>query len=100
MKFIHTADLHLDREFEGLVQEVAYQPYKILEKIIDFAIVESVEVIFFAGDNFHQSLPSIKIQTYFAAQLARLAPHGIQAVVIFGNHDYYRESVYLSRQKN
>ncbi|CEN27772.1 MAG: DNA repair exonuclease [Lactococcus sp.] len=94
MKFIHTADLHLDREFEGLVQEVAYQPYKILEKIIDFAIVESVEVIFFAGDNFHQSLPSIKIQTYFAAQLARLAPHGIQAVVIFGNHDYYRESVY------
>ncbi|MGX7047334.1 DNA double-strand break repair protein Mre11 [Lactococcus piscium] len=94
MKFIHTADLHLDREFEGLVQEVPYQPYKILEKIIDFAIGEAVEVVFFAGDNFHQSQPSIKIQTYFASQLARLAPHGIQAVVIFGNHDYYRKSVY------
>ena len=94
MKFIHTADLHLDREFEGLVQEVAYQPYKILEKIIDFAIAEAVEVVFFAGDNFHQSQPSIKIQNYFTTQLARLKPHGIQAVVIFGNHDYYRESVY------
>ena len=66
MKFIHTADLHLDREFEGLVQEVAYQPYKILEKIIDFAIAEAVEVVFFAGDNFHQSQPSIKIQNYFS----------------------------------
>lgn len=94
MKFIHTADLHLDREFEGLIQEVPYQPYKILEKIIDFAIAEAVEVVFFAGDNFHQSQPSIKIQTYFANQLARLAPYGIQAVVIFGNHDYYRKSVY------
>ena len=94
MKFIHTADLHLDREFEGIVQDVPFHPYKILEKIIDFAIVEAVDVVFFAGDNFHQSQPSIKIQNYFVQELARLAPHGIQAVVIFGNHDYYRESVY------
>lgn len=94
MKFLHTADLHLDREFEGVVQDVPFHPYKILEKIIDFAIAEAVDVVFFAGDNFHQSQPSIKIQNYFVQELARLAPHGIQAVVIFGNHDYYRESVY------
>lgn len=94
MKFLHTADLHLDREFEGVVQDVSFHPYKILEKIIDFAISEAVDVVFFAGDNFHQSQPSIKIQNYFAKELSRLLPYGIQAVVIFGNHDYYRESVY------
>lgn len=94
MKFLHTADLHLDREFEGIIQDVPFHPYKILEKIIDFAISEAVDVVFFAGDNFHQSQPSIKIQNYFVKELARLSPHGIQAVVIFGNHDYYRESVY------
>lgn len=94
MKFIHTADLHLDREFEGLVQETHFQPYQILERIIDLAIQEAVEVVLFAGDNFHQSQPSIKIQNYFVEQLKRLQAHDIQAVVIFGNHDYYRESVY------
>lgn len=94
MKFIHTADLHLDRAFEGLVQETAFQPYHILEKIVDLAISEAVEVVFFAGDNFHQSQPSIKIQNYFVEQLTRLQVFDIQAVVIFGNHDYYRESVY------
>ena len=35
MKFLHTADLHLDREFEGVVQDVPFHPYKILEKIIN-----------------------------------------------------------------
>ena len=94
MKFIHTADLHLDREFEGLVQETPFQPYRILEKIIDLAISEAVEVVLFAGDNFHQSQPSIKIQNYFIEQLTRLQVYDIQAVIIFGNHDYYRESVY------
>ncbi|MDR1606503.1 MAG: DNA repair exonuclease [Streptococcaceae bacterium] len=94
MKFIHTADLHLDREFEGLVQETPFKPYKILERIIDFAISEAVDVVFFAGDNFHQSQPSIKIQNYLIEQLARLQAHEIQAVLIFGNHDYYREAVY------
>ncbi|GFH40937.1 metallophosphoesterase family protein [Lactococcus insecticola] len=94
MKFIHTADLHLDREFEGLVQEVTIQPYEILEKIIDFAISKQVELVIFAGDNFHQSKPSIKMQTYFIDQLARLLPYEIQVVVTFGNHDYYRKSIY------
>lgn len=94
MKFIHTADLHLDREFEGLVQQTPFQPYKILEKIIDFAISEAVELVLFAGDNFHQSQPSIKIQNYFVEQLTRLQAHDIQAAIIFGNHDYYREDVY------
>ncbi|GFH42363.1 metallophosphoesterase [Lactococcus hodotermopsidis] len=94
MKFIHTADLHLDREFEGVVQKTPYRPYKILEMIIDFAISEAVDLVLFVGDNFHCAHPSIKIQSYFADQLARLAEHEIQAAVIFGNHDYYRESVY------
>ncbi|WEV45046.1 DNA repair exonuclease [Streptococcaceae bacterium ESL0687] len=94
MKFLHVADLHLDREFEGLRQELSYRPYQILEDIIDFALAENLDFVIFAGDNFHQSKPSIKMQNYFMTQLERLKEQGIKVFLIFGNHDYYREDVY------
>ncbi|WEV60540.1 DNA repair exonuclease [Streptococcaceae bacterium ESL0729] len=94
MKFLHIADLHLDREFEGLSQDIDYRPYEILGTIIDFALDEDVDFIILAGDNFHQSKPSIKMQNYFMTQLERLKEQGIKVFLIFGNHDYYREGVY------
>ncbi|OFI47035.1 hypothetical protein BG262_01510 [Floricoccus penangensis] len=94
MKFLHVADLHLDREFEGLKQKVVYKPYKILEEITDFSIEESVDFLVLAGDNFHQSKPSIKMQNYFIQELKKLETAGITVFLIFGNHDYYRQNTY------
>ena len=94
MKFLHIADLHLDRDFEGLVQKTLWKPYEILTDIVDFACSEKVDFVILAGDNFHKTKPSIKMQSYFIDQLNRLDELDIPVFMIFGNHDYYQDNIY------
>lgn len=96
MKLLHTADLHIDRAFEGLKDmpiEVAHQlqqaNQKVLERIIDVAIQSEVDAVVFAGDTFHQSRTSIRTQAYFIKALKRLEQAQIPVIITFGNHDYY-----------
>lgn len=101
MKFLHGADLHLDRSFEGLTNvKNAFQPYlmaanqKMLENIVDLAIAEDVDFVLLVGDTFHQHRPTLKTQQHFFAQMNRLAEKNIPVVMNFGNHDYYQSQRY------
>lgn len=100
LKFIHCADLHLDRPFEGLHQMLSESPTTqkineaVFEKIIQMAIDEKVDFLLLAGDTFHQSRPSLKTQHFFFEQIQRLEQQDIFVYMIFGNHDYYDESRY------
>ena len=101
IKFIHAADLHMDRSFEGLanldkrVQErLLTANLKVLSNITEEAIRHEVDFIIFAGDSFHQPRPSLKIQKHFMDQMNRLKQHKIDVYMIFGNHDYYQEERY------
>lgn len=101
MKFLHAADLHLDRSFEGLIEVAdSFQPYllqanqKMLTNLVDTAIQEAVDFVLLAGDTFHQNRPTLKTQRYFFAEMERLNQAEIPVFMNFGNHDYYQAERY------
>ena len=100
LRFIHCADLHLDRSFEGLylmnesVDELLEINEKVLESIVSVAIKEAVDFVLLVGDTFHQNRPSLKTQHQFFAQMSRLEVADIPVYLSFGNHDYYEEARY------
>ena len=100
LRFIHCADLHLDRSFEGLylmnesVDELLEITEKVLESIESVAIKEAVDFVLLVGDTFHQNRPSLKTQHQFFTQMSRLEVAHIPVYLSFGNHDYYEEARY------
>lgn len=101
MKFLHAADLHLDRSFEGLTQIPAHFQEQLmnanqnmLKTIVDTAIAQAVDFILLVGDTFHQNRPTLKTQRYFFQEMARLAEANIPVFMNFGNHDFYQADRY------
>lgn len=102
MRFIHVADLHFDRTFEGLTKELPADfskklnqaNEKTLKNIVTTAIEQNVDFVIFAGDTFHQMNPSLKNQQLLMQQFEKLAQAEIPVYLIFGNHDYYEENRY------
>ncbi|GAA2972256.1 metallophosphoesterase family protein [Lentilactobacillus parakefiri] len=97
MKFIHTADLHLDSPFLGLKnhvlpnelwEKIHQSTFDSFQKIIDDAIDQQVDFVLLAGDLFDREERSVAADAFLIAQLNRLNDHGIEAFVSFGNHDY------------
>ncbi|KPG70321.1 metallophosphoesterase family protein [Enterococcus sp. RIT-PI-f] len=96
MRFLHSADLHIDRSFEGLhllSEKVKAQlpaiNQKVLHHLTNVALTEEVDFVLFAGDTFHQARPSLKVQHDFFTEINRLATAEIPVYMLFGNHDYY-----------
>ena len=100
LRFLHCADLHLDRSFEGLqlihdnVEHLPRANERVLEKIVSLALKEQVDFVLLVGDTFHQNRPSLKTQHHFFTEMQRLADASIPVYLSFGNHDYYDESRY------
>ncbi|EOL44500.1 metallophosphoesterase family protein [Enterococcus caccae] len=101
MKILHTADLHLDRSFEGLknspkqiAEKLQKANPKVVTAIVDIAIKNQVDAVILAGDTFHQSRTSIRTQAYFIDEMKRLDREGIPVIMSFGNHDYYAAERY------
>ncbi|MDN6639455.1 MAG: DNA repair exonuclease [Tetragenococcus sp.] len=100
LRFIHCADLHFDRPFEGLhliadkAKELPRENEQVLSNIVTLAIEESVDFLLFAGDTFHQNRPTLKTQQQFFQQMERLNEENIPVYMIFGNHDYYEKERY------
>ena len=101
MKFIHTADLHIDQPFSGIHSDHAEirellktSNQQVLSNIIDQCIENKVDFLLVVGDTFHQPQPSIHTQKMVMDQFERLNQEGIKVVMSFGNHDYYSEQRY------
>ncbi|MBO0462425.1 MULTISPECIES: metallophosphoesterase [unclassified Enterococcus] len=101
VKFIHAADLHMDRSFEGLVgidekvqKKLLRANLTVLENIVEQAIQHQVDFVLLVGDSFHQHRPSLKIQKHFSEQIKRLAEQNIPVFLTFGNHDFYQKERY------
>ncbi|MGY3765513.1 metallophosphoesterase family protein [Vagococcus vulneris] len=101
MKFIHTADLHIDQPFSGI--DVSNEPIQqlvnhanqtVLHRIVDQCIEESVDFLLIVGDTFHQSVSSIRTQAIIIEEFKRLKDYDIFVVLSFGNHDYYTDNRY------
>ena len=101
MKFLHAADLHLDRSFEGLTsvpehfqERLITANQKMLKNIVDTAITQAVDFVLLVGDTFNQNRPTLKTQCYFFQEMDRLAEAAIPVFMNFGNHDFYQADRY------
>lgn len=108
IRFIHTADLHLDSPFRGfshipshLYEQVKESTFLAFEKIVDAAIERKVDFILIVGDLFDAEDRSIRAQIRLIKQLERLDQVGIPAIISYGNHDYIGiKDQYLTLPKN
>lgn len=94
MRFIHTADIHLDSPLTGLS---AYQdaPAALLrtatrdafENLVAEAIAEKVDFMVIAGDLYDGTWKDFNTGIFFARQMGRLNSAGIPVFLLYGNHD-------------
>ena len=94
VKFIHTADLHLDTPFKGLsnwnsdlASKLKDATFKSFRKIIDLCVKEKVDFLVISGDIFDSENKSLAAQLKFVSELKRLSERGIPTYFICGNHD-------------
>ncbi len=94
MKFIHTADIHLDsplhrlEAYEGApVEEIRQASRRAFENLIDLAIDEAVDFVLIVGDLFDGDWKDYNTGLYFIRQVRRLSEARIRVFIIAGNHD-------------
>ena len=86
MRILHTADLHLGRQFMGLSLEEDHEV--ILGQILETLVAERADVLVIAGDVFDRASPPNSSIRQFNCFLKRVAEETeAAAVMISGNHD-------------
>ena len=111
MKFIHTADIHLDSPLQRLeayegapVEEIRQASRRAFENLVALAIDETVDFVLIAGDLFDGNWKDYNTGLYLIKQLRRLGEANIEVFIIAGNHDAagrmtrelpYPDNVYL-----
>lgn len=98
IKILHTADVHLGREFPFLGdrgKEHRNQLLRTFEKIVDLAISENVSLLLIAGDLFDTNRVHGIIIGKVRAAFRKLENKGIPVCILPGTHDVYNEdSIY------
>ena len=94
IKFIHCADLHIDRPvvrissmneaLGGLLRQSTFESFS---KIIELAIKESVDCVLISGDIYDSADKSLQAQLRFRNGLQQLSNEGIPTYIVHGNHD-------------
>jgi len=94
MKFIHTADIHLDSPLKGLeahedspVEEIRGATRRAFDNLIDLAVEEAVDFILIAGDLYDGDWKDYNTGLFFVARMGRLSRAGIKVFIVSGNHD-------------
>lgn len=94
IKFIHTADLHLDTPFKGLSNlngelsdKLKDATFKSFKRIVDVCIEKKVDFLIISGDIFDSENKSLRAQREFIFEITRLANHDIHTYFNCGNHD-------------
>lgn len=94
MRFLHSADLHLDSPLRSqglrdpsLARRLQGASRLALARLVDAAIEEEVAALFLAGDIFDNGVADVTSRVALAGELRRLTRAGIATVMIRGNHD-------------
>lgn len=85
MRFLHTSDWHLGRQFHqsSLLEEQA----AAVDRMVELAAAESVDAVIVAGDLFDRAIPSTGAVELLDEALVRLRDTGAVVVAVTGNHD-------------
>ncbi len=93
MKILHTADIHLGTEIYGHYDPQTGASSRLrdfadaLDRAVDYAIDERVDLFLFAGDAYKTRDPNPTQQREFALRLRRLLESNIPVFLLTGNHD-------------
>ncbi|XBQ17389.1 MAG: exonuclease SbcCD subunit D C-terminal domain-containing protein [Oceanicaulis sp.] len=86
MKLLHTSDLHLGRQFNGISLEEDHAA--VLDQIVEAVSANSVDALIIAGDVFDRASPPQSAVRQFNGFLQRIKTKTDAAVaMIAGNHD-------------
>ncbi|WP_353893212.1 metallophosphoesterase [Proteinivorax hydrogeniformans] len=97
IKFIHCADIHINRPFlrlkanESLRQKLIESSYSILDNIILLAISKKVNLVIIAGDLLDTLEHTVKAELRCRKAFEKLNEHDIPVYIIGGNHDPIKE---------
>ena len=94
MKFIHTADLHLDSPLRGLsayhdapAERLRTATRDAFQNLVTQAIDEQVDFMVVAGDIYDGDWKDVNTGLFFVRQMGRLRHAGIPVYLLYGNHD-------------
>lgn len=94
MKFIHTADLHLDSPLRGLsayadapAERLRTATRDAFRNLVTQAIDEQVDFMVIAGDVYDGDWKDFNTGLFFVRQMGRLRQAGIPVYLLYGNHD-------------
>ncbi|HUG99818.1 MAG TPA: exonuclease SbcCD subunit D [Gammaproteobacteria bacterium] len=96
MRFIHTADWHLGRQFHNfsLIEDQRH----VLEQLVALAREAEADAFVIAGDVFDRAVPGPEAVALLDECLAELVLHlGIPVIMIAGNHDSGRRLSFAAR---
>ncbi len=93
MRILHFADLHLGVETYGRINPETGISTRLedflaaLDKLVDYALDNSVDLVMFCGDAYKSREPSQTQQREFARRINRLTTGGVPILLLVGNHD-------------
>ena len=94
MKFIHTADIHLDSPLCGLasyqnapVEALRTATRDAFRNLINEAIEEQVDFVVIAGDLYDGNWRDYNTGHFFVREMGRLNKAAIPVFLLYGNHD-------------
>lgn len=94
MKFVHTADIHLDSPLRGLeryegapVEEIRGATRRAFENLVDLCVSEGADLLVIAGDLYDGEWKDYNTGLFFIRQVTRLTRAGVKVVWVRGNHD-------------
>ena len=94
MRFIHTADLHIDSPLRGLsryegapLERLRGATRRALERLVELAIDEQVDFVLIAGDLYDRDWQDFHTGLFVREQMVRLGRASIRVFIVQGNHD-------------
>ena len=93
MRILHFADAHIDIATQGRHDPVTGLPVRVqdflksLDRIVETAIDERVDMVIFAGDAYKDRTPVPTFQREWGRRIVRLSKAGIPTLLLVGNHD-------------
>ncbi|MCG7345584.1 DNA repair exonuclease [Sporosarcina sp. ACRSL] len=95
IRFIHTADLHLDSPFKGMtgmppetLNELRESTFTAFNRLIEYALETSPDFLLIVGDLYDGEDRSLRAQRKFQEGMLALHEAGIPVYISYGNHDH------------
>ncbi|MEZ4291500.1 MAG: metallophosphoesterase [Myxococcota bacterium] len=94
MKFVHAADLHLDKRLRGLeayegapVDEIRGATRRAVSNLVELCLEEEAALLVIAGDLYDGDWRDYNTGLFFLRQVTRLLREGVRVAWVRGNHD-------------